>query len=351
MSRRVDDLSLEECRGYDARPQKCRGRQRFRCPRHHGDNQRSLAVDDDGKFRCHNAGCGIWGTVTEHQEKKDQGERWGGRALKTWTRPRPPLPIAAPMRPNDYAVRRAVTGWKQFQGSPAQAYAVRRGIPPALALALRLGHWEGEWQQEVSEWLTFPLRCPVTGRPVGVYGRNLHSDDQARKGRVLGPRGLFGSALPEPLPAEIVLVEGVFEALALQSNPDLPPARAVVGASARAEWFDDCRRLIVLFDDDEAGRTATERLVIDLTERRLRRQAGPQVLTLRPGALADRYGCKDLGELMARGIPVNLDLPALPEQRSLVESIVANPVPGAAVPLTLDFEIEDAAEEAPSPWN
>lgn len=312
---RVDDLSLAELHSYDLHPQQSGNRTRFLCPRHGGDRQKSLTVDDDtGKFRCHNGTCGIWGTVTEKKERRGTLDGWGSSPGRrsTWDKhPERPLADASPFEPNAYAVRRAVAAFKQFAGSPAEEYARRRGIPDDLAARLHLGYWRGTWQGEESEWLTFPLRCPVTGKPVAIYGRNLHSDDQARKGRVLGPKGLFGASKPGPMPADVIVCEGVFEALALLSNPELPPARAVCGASARAEWFDTCARVIIVFDDDDAGRAATERLVEDLNARRLRRQQGPKVLSLRASSLREQHDCKDLGELLARGIVVTLDLPPL----------------------------------------
>ncbi len=139
--------------------------------------------------------------------------------------PQSPLAVSKPVTPRAYAVERAVTAWKAFAASPAQEYARRRGVPDHLAAALHLGYWKGMWQGEDSQWLTFPLRCPVSGAPVGVYGRNLRSDEQGRKGRILGPRGLFGAAGPGPQSDEVVLVEGPFEAQAVLASPGLPPAR------------------------------------------------------------------------------------------------------------------------------
>lgn len=307
----VRDLSLAECYAYDPNPSRRGTWTRFKCCRHGGDQQQSLAVDehDTGKFRCWNGGCLIWGTVTEKQPDRDKGRQ------STFIRREPPLPKADPLEPNDVAVRRAVTAWKQFAGSPAQEYArVKRGVPDELAASLHLGYWRGTWGGIESEWLTFPLRCPVNGRPVAIYGRNLHSDHQADKARVLGQRGLFGATAPGPLPEDLILVEGAFEVLAILASPGLPPPRAVIGASARAEWFDECRRVTILFDDDEngEGQKGAARLVEDLKHHRCRRGDGPRVLMLKSGALRAEHGVKDLGELLKRGIAVSLPLPPLP---------------------------------------
>ncbi len=64
----VRDLTLQECFAYDPRPRRSGQWLRFRCPRHGGDRQQSLAVNEEaGRFTCHNAQCGIWGTLVEHQ--------------------------------------------------------------------------------------------------------------------------------------------------------------------------------------------------------------------------------------------------------------------------------------------
>lgn len=49
---------------YDHAPARAGGRERYFCPIHGGDHQRSLAVDpDSGKFTCHS--CGATGTLRE----------------------------------------------------------------------------------------------------------------------------------------------------------------------------------------------------------------------------------------------------------------------------------------------
>lgn len=317
---RVDDLSLRECHAYDPKPSHSGGKLRFYCPRHGGDKQQSLEVaEETGKFRCYNGECMIWGTVVErkpgHSDAQDTG--WGQAASKGgWGRsnaPLPPLTMAEAMEPNEYALQLGLRAKKRFLGSPAEEYARRRGIPDDFAKWLSLGFLVNEIGGEDSEWLTFPLRCPVTGEPVSIYARNLKTDEQARKARVFAPKGLFGASCKGPMPEEVILVEGVFEVITILNSPGLPPARAAIGTSARPEWFDSCRRVILMLDDDKAGQGSTDRLVEQFKERRDRSGEGPQVLRMLPESLRQRHGVKDLGDLLKQGIPVKLNLPPLPE--------------------------------------
>lgn len=364
---RVDDLSFHECYSYDAHPSRNKGYLRFRCPRHQGDHQQSLSVEEStGKFRCFNASCQIWGTVVEKKtlfrtlrnpqqnqmikdkkipppedsnnedsnnedfknEDSENIDKWpttleavnplgsnsvGLNSLTTNSLATKPIATnllpAKPLEPNQYAVNRAVMAWRAFPNSPAQSYAQERGIVDKWAKHLRLGYWKGKWAGIDSEWLTFPYRCPLTGIPVGVYGRNLHSDMKMEKARTLGPKGIFGATRSGQLPSEIILVEGPFEVFACLASHNLPPARAVIGVGALPEWFDHCSRLILLFDDDCGGNNGTERLIEALNARRQLRGSGPQVLSRQTNILQQQFEAKDLGDLLKQGIPFKLQLP------------------------------------------
>ena len=318
---RVDTLFLADCYAYDPKPSTLGENSRFLCPLHGGDNQKSLAVNrETGKFKCFN--CHRWGTVVDAK----QGNAAGGFGSRTavgfgLSKPRigfgppsepSPLKDAKPIEVSEQAISRLLLAKRKFENSPAHFYARSRGIPEHLMKPHFLGYWKGKWGGEVSEWLTFPLRCPVTGVVVSAYGRNLHANDQARKARILGKTGLFGAPLPGLMPEDVVIVEGVFEALAILSSPGLPPPRAIIGVAAQAAWFDSCRRVTLILDDDQAGQGATDRLVKEFQDRRQQRGTGPQVLRLPPQSLRDKYGVKDMGDLLKQGIPVKLKLPALP---------------------------------------
>jgi hypothetical protein len=93
----------------------------------------------------------------------------------------------------------------------------------------------------------------------------------------------------------------------------------MMGTAGRAEWFDGCRRVTIIGDDDAPlvdgripGKNAVERLMRDIEERSQRRKVlPPMLLHMQYGALREMYGVKDLGDLLARGLPVVLDLPSL----------------------------------------
>lgn len=318
---RVDTLSLADCYAHDSEPSKSLKHLRFLCPLHGGDQQKSMQVDEEtGRFKCHN--CQRWGTVTEHRSGGVAGGFGSGAsgsfgASATglgFGQPRdlPPLKDAQLIEVHEGAVKRIKYAFRQFKGSPAEEYARLRGIPDKLMKPHLLGYWQGEWGGEDSDFCTFPLRCPVTGLGVSIYGRNLLSDVQAKKGRILGKTGLFGAVEVGPMPEDVIVVEGVFEAMAILNSPGLPQPRAIIGVAAQAAWFDSCRRVIIMLDDDQAGQGATDRLVKEFQERKKRRGSGPQVLRLRPQSLRDKYGVKDLGELLKQGIQIKLPLPELP---------------------------------------
>ncbi len=320
---RIDTLTLAACYAYDPTPTRSAGFLRFRCPLHGGDKQRSFHVEEDtGKFGCHN--CPAFGTLEEHQSRTRSGQQssppngwggqqrrdprstgWGGKPARTETSPTPAVPLLA----EPHAVSRAESAAHAFESSAARAYARSRGVADETALRLGLGFWRGVWQGVESEWLTFPLCCPLTGAIVGVYGRNLHTDKQSEKGRVLGPKGLFGGLKRGALPEDVILVEGPFDALACLQSSGLPAAYALCGTSARPEWFDNCGRVVLLLDDDAAGQEAAKKLAGEMQRRRSQRGTGPCVLKMPPGELARRYDVKDLGELLARGETFNLALP------------------------------------------
>ena len=73
-----------------------------------------------------------------------------------------------------------------------------------------------------------------------------------------------------------------------------------------------------LLDDDGPGYKATETSVERLADRRHERGGGPNVLRLCAGDLREKYGCKDLGEMMVRGVPLRLNLPGLSSGASVV---------------------------------
>ena len=73
-------LSRADLQQYDPTPQRSGGRDRYFCPVHGGDHQRSLSVDPDtGKYKCHT--CGETGTLREHWTNADGKPARPARAL------------------------------------------------------------------------------------------------------------------------------------------------------------------------------------------------------------------------------------------------------------------------------
>lgn len=309
----VNDLSLADCYEYDSQPDVAGEWLRFYCPVHKGDNQKSFCLNKDtGGFYCHN--CEAHGRIVESRSRSMNrimpAPGWGQPA--GWADQRP-LVVAKPMEADEAAVKIALNAIKNYEGSEAQEYARGRGVSDELAKRLSLGYCTRRFRKgdSGSAYLTAPLYCPASGVAVGVYARNLWTDERDRKVRIKGPKGLFGAFGEGPLPEDVVLVEGPFDAIALLNTPGLPLARAVVGVGGRAEWFDACRRVTVMFDDDGTGQKSLVKLRKRLSERRQQLGYGPKVYVVRPQELQQKYGCKDLGEMMQRGIPIKLNLPPL----------------------------------------
>ena len=173
----------------------------------------------------------------------------------------------------------------------AQLYLSERGLPPALALASGLGYlsriaWEqapvsAEQQSLLRRWMgriVFPLGSPA-GQ--GFIGRTLlrwepGMDENAHKALLdlpaaprrwikTNPAGWFGFDQREQLLAQLILVEGGFDRLALLAAGFPPNAViALVGTAARPSWLvrlvPQVKSVVLALDADDGGQTAMERL-------------------------------------------------------------------------------------------
>ncbi len=140
---------------YDHAPQRSGGRERYYCPLHGGDNQRSLSVDPTtGQYTCH--ACGATGTLREHWPNAPQDgkgkppkqmtlEEMGRRELAARAQldqehaarlageiPAAATAFLAQLPAMQVALRRA--------GCPGAAYLRARGLDPLLAADLGAGY-------------------------------------------------------------------------------------------------------------------------------------------------------------------------------------------------------------------
>jgi hypothetical protein len=145
-------------------------------------------------------------------------------------------------------------------------------LPGALGLRLILPHTDAE------------------GRAVSLYGRRIDGGQERPHHHLSRPKGVLnGRALQA---AEVWLTEGAFDALALMAA-GIPNAAAVFGVDGIPwGWLRDCRRLVLAFDADEAGRRA----ITEQAKQALLR--GVAVSYLTPEELG---GAKDIAEAWAAG--------------------------------------------------
>lgn len=322
-------LSRADLDAYDYAPARAGGRDRYYCPIHGGDHQRSLSVDpDSGKFRCHT--CGATGTLRE---------QWpdGGGAFK-----RTPAPSIEEIGRRERAARRRADAERaarlaaelpadaaQFLGHmdamsaalrdpacPGAVYLRGRGLDPQRAADLGVGYaasgvWPGDRGRRVGR-IVYPLEDPLTGRIVSAVGRlcvdsspswSLELREQFRdsKQRKLAgcPAGVWPSrsiAAAREQGTPLVLVEGPADALALAQLPSLTyPVLALVGTANVLPLvsFQGLAGVVLALDDDDSGKKATRQARIDLA------LAGVPVEVAERGWL---QGAKDAGELAQRHV-------------------------------------------------
>lgn len=312
---------------YDYTPTRAGGYDRYYCPIHGSDHQRSLSVDPDtGKFRCHT--CGATGTLRE------QWLNGGGTFKRT---PAPSIEEighrerAARLRADaERAVRLTVeipAGAGRFLAHmdamrealrdpecPGAVYLRGRGLDPQRAADLGVeyaepGVWPGDHGRRVGR-VVYPLEDPLTGRIVSAVGRlcvdpspswSTESREQfkgAKQRKLAGcPAGVWPSRsinMAREQGTPLVFVEGPADALALAQLTSLTyPVLALVGTAnvlplASLRGIAD---VVLALDDDESGKKATRQARVDLA------LAGVPVDVAERGWL---QGAKDAGELAQR---------------------------------------------------
>jgi len=312
---------------YDYAPQRSGGRDRFYCPLHGGDNQRSLSVDPTtGQYTCH--ACGAAGTLREHwPDAPQQGkskppkqptlEEMGRRELAARAQtdqehaarlageiPAAATAFLAQLPAMQEALRRV--------DCPGTAYLRARGLDPLLAADLGAGYaapnvWPGDHGRKVGR-LVYPLADPATGRVVSAVGRlcmdanpdwpeDLRASFKAVKQRKMPgcPAGVWpysAIATAKEQGRPLVVVEGPADVLALvQAATEPLDVLALLGTAnvLTAAAVKGLGGVVLALDLDEGGSKGARAARADLAI------AGVRVAILPAGWLGE--GVADPGEL------------------------------------------------------
>ena len=300
---------------------KLKGRGRVRqgfCPFHDEAEGSFTVYGDSERFYCF--GCGAGGDVLDFTQRVEgltlpeaiRRLEGGQRPVSVATPVSVGHPKAAPLPPRDPALLTAAARFYagQLRHSPtAQAYLASRGIGLDAATRLGLGFSPGSGLRQALEAAGFPEKRirdsglfmergterfagmvvvpEVTGGLVRwLAGRAVDPDLQPRFQAPPGPKPVLGLGRVGPAPPLAVVAEGVFDWLALACW-GIPAVAALGthGVERVAAALRGCPRVFLAFDNDTAGREATERLA--------------DLLGRRAAAIALPKGIGDLGELAA----------------------------------------------------
>ncbi len=288
---------------YDHAPQRSGGRERFYCPLHGGDNQRSLSVDPStGQYTCH--ACGATGTLREHWPDAPQDgtgkkppkqmtlEEMGRRELAARAqidqehaaRLAGEIPAAAMAFLAQFPVMQEEL---RQADCPGAAYLRTRGLDPLLAADLGAGYaapnvWPGDRGRKVGR-LVCPLADPATGRVVSAVGRlcmnadpdwpeDLQASFKTVKQRKLAgcPAGVWpysAIATAKEQGRPLVVVEGPADVLALAQAATEPlDVMALLGTAnvLTAAAVKGLVGVVLALDDDAGGSKAARAVRADL---------------------------------------------------------------------------------------
>ena len=300
-----------------------RGRGRVRqgvCPFHDEAEGSFTVYSDSERFYCF--GCGLGGDVLDFVQRSENVslaeaiERLDGspgltpRAAVRPARTRRPASAALP--PRDPALLTAAARFYagQLRSHPdGQRYLASRGVGPVAAAHLGLGYSPGDGLRQALESLGFSEKrirdsglfmergaerfagmvvAPDTsgGLVRWLKGRALQPDARPRFQALPGPKPVLGLGRLGPAPSWAVVTEGVFDWVAL-AQWGIPACAALgtQGVERIASALRGCPRVFLAFDNDDAGREATDGLLALL---------GP-----RAAAVALPQGIGDVAELAA----------------------------------------------------
>ena len=200
------------------------------------------------------------------------------------------------------------------RSSEAWEYLASRGVGPVAAARLGLGYAPGNGLRLALESLGFsadrlrdsglfmergaerfagmvvvPDPVSSTGQATGglvrwLKGRAVSEDVKPRFQALPGPKPVLGLGRLGPAPSWVIVAEGVFDWLLL-TGWGLPACAALgtQGVERIASALRGCPRVFLAFDNDDAGREATERLLA--------------LLGRRAAAVTLPQGVGDVGEL------------------------------------------------------
>ncbi len=282
-----------------------RGRGRVRqgvCPFHDEAEGSFTVYSDSERFYCF--GCGEGGDVLDFVQKSEGlslpeaiARLDGSPGLAPRSAPRPARtrrPASSTLPPRDPSLLTAAARFYVgcLRRSPeAREYLASRGVGPVAAARLSLGYSPGGGLRQALESLGFSeKRIKDSGlfmergaeRFAGMIvvpdasgglvrwlkGRAVSPDRTPRFQALPGPKPVLGLGRIGPTPPWAIVTEGVFDWLLL-TVWGLPACAALgtQGIERIASTLRGCPRVFLAFDNDDAGREATDGLLTLLGRR------------------------------------------------------------------------------------
>lgn len=296
-------LSRAALEAYDPRGQRSGGRERYFCPIHGSDHQRSLSVDPEtGSYLCHT--CKAAGVLQDFWPASEPGRRpWrapaasleeiGRRARQGYARndaARAGRPGGALLPPAAAAFLARLPDMQQLLRDPNSAghtYLRGRGLDPLLAADLGAGYappnaWPGERGRRFGR-IVYPLADPATGALIGALGRlsvdpapgwsaAVRAAFKVAKQRKLAGCGAGvwpyrGLEQARAEAAPLIVVEGPADVLALLQHGGMPPHVIALCGTANILTRAALRGLIgavLALDEDAAGSAGARQVRVEL---------------------------------------------------------------------------------------
>ena len=265
------------------------------CPFHEEEEGSFTVYSDSQRFYCF--GCGIGGDVLDFIQRTsnislpEALRRLGGgqvlasqTAVRPASTPHPKPPVLPPRDPTLLTASARFYAGQLRRSSEARWYLASRGIGPGAAAHLGLGFSPGHGLQAHLDALGFTEKrlrdsglfteggkerfagmvvIPdlLSGLVRWLAGRVLRKGAKPRFQSLPGPKPVFGLGRLRDSPPFVVVTEGLFDWLTL-ARWGLPAAAALGthGLVRVASALRGCPRVLIAFDNDDAGREAAERL-------------------------------------------------------------------------------------------